>query len=132
MYKTDIDGPRVPDVVIITSTTSSEATIQWTFIQEPYNVSRPESYVVLYGTASGQLRNRTPVIRANADTQTYSTRLLSLQPATTYYYKIQSRNMIEDLDTLEMQFRTNDSSELIIIHTFLQLHCINHRFWSCE
>ena len=105
-------APRVPEVVMVAAITSSEATIEWRFTQQPYNASRPETYVVLYGTASGQLRNSTRVIHANADTQTYFIRLLSLQPATTYYYKIQSRNVIEVLDTLEMSFGTNDSSEL--------------------
>ena len=93
------------------SITSFEATIQWTLLQ-PFNDSLPENYTVVYGNISGMYQTRTPVITANA-TQNYSIMLDSLDPATEYYYQIESRNSIDTLRTEEMEFKTSDTSETI-------------------
>ena len=106
----DVGAPRIPDIVMAISITSLQATIQWTFLQ-PFNISLPENYTVVYGNISGMYQIRTPVITANA-TQNYSIVLDSLDPATEYYYRIESRNNIDTLNTKEMNFRTNDSSEI--------------------
>ena len=90
--------------------TSSSATIQW-MLTEPYNASRPETFTVYYGMSSGQLNLSTPEITASTASQTYSTQLNSLQPATVYFYTIQSENKFVAITTDVMSFITNEVEE---------------------
>jgi phosphodiesterase/alkaline phosphatase D-like protein len=60
----------------------------------------------------------TPVETAKPTSQTYSTRLRSLQPGTEYFYRVESRNRFETIITDEISFRTLDDSKKSILYTF--------------
>ena len=112
-------APRLPELVILASITSSSVTIQWT-VMGPYNAERPEEFVVMYGLSSGALTNSTSVIPANSGRQTYSTTLTSLQPGTLYYYRIITRNEFATYYTDVMTFITSDASEYLLkLYTLL-------------
>ena len=102
---------RLPSSVMVITITSSSATIQW-MLTELYNASRPETFTVYYGMNSGQLNLSTPEITASTASQIYSTQLDSLQPATVYFYTIQSENKFTAITTDVMSFITNEESKL--------------------
>ena len=103
-------APRFPTSVLVTSITSSSATIQW-MLTDPYNSSRPEAFTVLYGNSSGQLNFNTPEITASPTSQTYSTQLKSLQPGTVYFYRIDGSNQFTSISTNVRVFSTFDSGQ---------------------
>ena len=99
-------------------------------LTEPYNASHPETFTVYYGMSSEQLNLSTPEITASTASQTYSTQLDSLQPATVYFYTIQSENKFTAITTDVMSFITNEESKLYTYMTVLlmklptiSLHC---------
>ena len=109
---TDLYSPRHPESVIVTSTTSTGVTIQW-MLTEPFNATRPETFVVLYGTTqNGLTRTSTSMIIATATNQTYSIQLNSLDIGTQYYFQVQSRNRFGSVVSNVMDFITDDTSEL--------------------
>jgi phosphodiesterase/alkaline phosphatase D-like protein len=83
-------------------------------LADPYNSSRPETFIVSYGVTSRQLNMSTPGKTAKPTSQTYSRRLSSLQPGTVYYYRVESRNRFETIITDEIFFRTLDDSNKLI------------------
>ena len=91
------------------------ATIHW-MLTDPYNSTRPETFIVSYGVTSGQLNRNTPGVTANQTSQTYFAQLNSLQPGTKYFYRIESRNVFESIYTDQSSFRTDDASEERSIH----------------
>ena len=86
------------------------ATLQLSF-SDAFDPPRAETLQVMYGSSSSNLDMRTPEITVTANSQTYSTQLTSLEPATQYFYRIQSRNMFETLFTGIMSFTTDDDCE---------------------
>ena len=85
-------------------------------LTEPFNVTRPETFVVLYGrTQNGLTRTSTSLVMATASRQTYSIQLNSLDIGTQYYFQVQSRNRFETVVSNVMNFTTNDTSELTIM-----------------
>ena len=60
---------------------------------------------------------QTPSIMVNPTSQTYTTQLDLLQPATVYFYRIESRNRFESRLTGVRSFTTSDSSKCNT-HTF--------------
>ena len=109
---TDLYSPRHPESVIVTSTTSTGVTIQW-MLTKPFNATRPETFVVLYGTTqNGLTRTSTSMIIATATNQTYSIQLNSLDIGTQYYFQVQSRNRFGSVVSNVMDFITDDTSEL--------------------
>ena len=106
--------PTSSNSVLVTSITSSSATIQW-MLTDPYIPSLPETFTVLYGNSSGQLNFNTPEITANSNSQTYSTQLSSLQPGTVYFYRIQAINRFGSNSTGVMSFTTSDRSEYSLL-----------------
>ena len=90
--------------------TSSSATIEWA-LADPYPPSRPETFIVSYGVASERLDLSAPEVTANPSSQTYSTQLDSLEPATVYFYGIESKNKFASLFTDIESFITNDGRE---------------------
>ena len=114
----DKGRPRHPESVIV-STTPTGATIQW-MLTEPFNATRPETFVVLYGTTqNGLTRTSTSMVNATAASQTYSIQLNSLDIGTQYYFQVQSRNRFGSVVSNVMNFITNDKSELTIISMLL-------------
>ena len=107
---------RLPSSVMVITITSSSATIQW-MLTEPYNASCPETFTVYYGMSSRQLNLSTPEITASTASQTYATQINSLQPATVYFYTIQSENKFTVITTDVMSFITNEKSKLYDIAT---------------
>ena len=103
-------GARFPTSVLVTSITSSSATIQW-MLTEPYIPSLPETFTVSYGTSSGQLNFITQEMTASPTNQIYSTQLNSLQPGTVYFYRIGSQDDFGTIFTEEMTFLTNEESK---------------------
>ena len=63
---------------------------------------------------------QTPSVVANLTSQTYTTQLDLLQPATVYFYRIESRNRFESRVTGERSFTTRDSSKCNT-HSMMQL-----------
>ena len=109
---TDSYPPRHPESVIVTSTTPTGVTIQW-MLTEPFNDTRPETFVVLYGTTqNGLTRTSTSMVIATATSQTYSIQLNSLDIGTQYYFQVQSRNRFGSVVSNVMAFTTDDTSEL--------------------
>ena len=108
-FITDELAPRLPSSVAGTFITSSSATIQW-MLTDPYNFSRPETFIVSYGVSSGQLNMSTPGVTANPTSQTYSTQLTSLQPGTEYFYQVKSFNEFDTV-IIHERFITADDSE---------------------
>ena len=108
----DAHFPRPPESVVVTSTTPTGVTIQW-MLTEPFNATRPETFVVLYGTTQNRLtRTSTSMVIATATSQTYSIQLNSLDIATQYYFQVQSRNRFGSVVSNVMDFTTDDTSEL--------------------
>jgi hypothetical protein len=103
--------PRFPSAVTEASITSSSATVQW-MLSDPYNPSRPETFIMSYGVTPGQLNMSTPGVTANPTSQTYSTQLSSLQPGTVYFYKITITNRFFSR-YLSASFTTEDESKLL-------------------
>ena len=82
-------------------------------LTEPFNATRPETFVVLYGrTQNGLTRTSTSMVIATATSQTYSIQLNSLDIGTQYYFQVQSRNRFGSVVSNVMDFTTNDTSEL--------------------
>ena len=106
---------RTPDRVQISSITPTSATVQFT-LTDPFDVTRPEGFVVMYGLISGQLNSNSSVITATSSSQTYSITLTSLQSGTQYFYRIIATNQFVTRMTDEITFVTNDTSKLIIEH----------------
>ena len=100
-------APRLPISVKITGNTLSMVTILWNLTGGSYNLSRPETFSVLFGVNSTLLNLHSPEITASPSTQTYSTQLTSLEPGTRYFYRIQSRNMFDTIFTVVNQFTTS-------------------------
>ena len=86
-------------------------------LTDPYNPSLPETFTVSYGVTTGQLNMQTPSIMVNPTSQTYTIQLDLLQPATVYFYRIESRNRFESRLTGVRSFTTSDSSKCNT-HTF--------------
>ena len=109
-FPTDELAPRFPTSVLVTSITSSSATIQWT-LTNFFNSSRPEKFSVFYGTSSRWHNFSTPELKitSNPTSQTYSRQLNSLQPGTVYYYRIDGSNRFASISTDEMFFSSEDS-----------------------
>ena len=53
----------------------------------------------------------TPGVTAIQTSRTYSTQLNPIQPATEYFYRIESRNMFESIFTDTEPFTTRDGSK---------------------
>ena len=92
-----------------TSITSSTVTIEW-MLTDPYNPSRQETFRIIYGDDPNNLDMSTPVVTAIPTSQTYSTQLNSLQPATVYFYRLEAMNMFEAISTDLMFFLTSTES----------------------
>ena len=104
-------SPRRPESVIVTSTTPTGVTIQW-MLTQPFNATRPETFVVLYGTTqNGLTRTSTSMVIATTTNQTYSIQLNSLDIGTQYYFQVQSRNRFGSVVSNVMDFITDDTSE---------------------
>ena len=98
-------------MVAIEDTTTDSTTLQLSF-SEAFDPSRAETLQVMYGRSSSNLDMSTSEITAIADRQTYSTQLTSLEPATQYFYRIQSTNVFKTLFSDIMTFTTDDGCEL--------------------
>ena len=84
-------------------------------LTEPFNATRPETFVVLYGTTqNGLTRTSTSMVIATATSQTYSIQLNSLNVGTQYYFQVQSQNMFGNVVSNLIDFTTDDASELSI------------------
>ena len=82
-------------------------------LTEHFNATRPETFVVLYGTTqNGLTRTSTFLVIATATRQTYSIQLNSLNIGTQYYFQVQSRNRFGSVVSNVMDFTTDDISEL--------------------
>ena len=85
-------------------------------LTQPFNATRPETFVVLYGTRqSGLTRISTSMVVANTTSQTYSIQLNSLDIGTQYYFQVQSTNRYGSVVSNVMDFTTNDTSECVNI-----------------
>ena len=85
-------------------------------LTEPFNATRPETFVVLYGTTQNELtRTSTSMVIATNTSQTYSIQLNSLDIGTQYYFQVQSRNRFGSVVSNVMDFTTNDTSKLSIL-----------------
>ncbi len=103
--------PRVPVDVNVISSTSSSATLSWSF--QRY-VTTNETISIFYETSSEELGGgvATFSIPSDLNMEQYSIQLMSLQPGTRYVFQIYSSNEFADqTDDVEYEFRTNDSSE---------------------
>ncbi len=97
--------------------TSSSATIQWSFPR--LLEMRNEIISIFYGTTSEQLGVIIYPIPSDPNMEQYFIQLMSLQPATRYIYQIYSSNKFANrTDGVEYEFKTDDSSEFNIIHTY--------------
>ena len=114
-------------------------------LTEPFNDTRPETFVVLYGTTQNELtRTSTSMVIATAKSQTYSIQLNSLDIGTQYYFQVQSRNKFESIVSNVMDFTTDDTSELSImllsinfLINFIRLEYVCYPLcyssvWTCE
>ena len=104
---------RIPESVEISSITPTSATVQFT-LTDPFVVTRPEGFVVMYGLISGQLNSNSSVITATSSSQTYSITLTSLQSGTQYFYRVIATNQFATRTTDEMMLLTDDTSKLIV------------------
>ena len=104
---------RIPETVQISSITPTSATVQFT-LTDPFDVTRPEGFVVRYGLISGQLNSNSSVITATSSSQTYSITLTSLQSGTQYFYRVIATNQFVTRMTAEMMFVTDNTSKLIM------------------
>ena len=114
-------SPRLPTEKMVTLLRTTSVTLQWV-LNSTFNSSRPETFVVSYGTKPGEFNTRSPAIPATPTSQTYSTQLTSLEPGTVYHYRIESMNNFESLFTDMMSFLTEDESELKPSHTHTHTH----------
>ena len=101
-------APRIPESVEISSITPTSATVQFT-LTDPFDVTRPEGFVVMYGLISGQLNSNSSVITATSSSQTYSITLTSLQIGTQYFYRILGTNQFATRLANETSFLTDDT-----------------------
>ena len=108
----DALAPRIPEGVEIRSITPTSATIQFT-LTDPFDVTRPEGFVVIYGLIAGQLNSNSSVITATSSSQTYSIPLTSLKIGTQYFYRVIATNKFATRMTAEMMFLTEDTSKSI-------------------
>ena len=108
----DALAPRIPESVEISSITPTSATVQFT-LTDPFVVTRPEGFVVMYGLISGQLNSNSSVITATSSSQTYSITLTSLQSGTQYFYRVIATNQFATRTTDEMMLLTDDTSKLM-------------------
>ena len=110
-----------PTSITVTDTTSSGVTVQWKFVG-PVDSMHKETCVVMYGTTSGPLDNRSSEVTAGDGRQSYSIQLNSLDPATDYNYVIHCWNEFNSvgITSAEMSFRTSDSGELSISNILLR------------
>ena len=92
-------SPLQPDTVRSSDVQDSRATVQWTVTSISYT---PETYVVMYGTAEGNL-DTTSVEETEDDITAmdvaFSVHLSGLQPATVYYYIVRATNSHGDTDS---------------------------------
>ena len=102
-------APRIPESVEINSITPTSATVQFT-LTDPFEVTRPERFVVMYGLISGQLNSSSSVVTAAATPgpQAYTIPLTSLQIGTQYFYRVVATNMFATRMTVEMTLLTED------------------------
>ena len=112
IYFTDAFAPNIPESVEISSITPTSATVQF-ILTDPFDVNRPEEFVVMYGLISGQLNSSSSVITATSSSQIYSITLTSLQIGTQYFYSVASTNQFATRMTEEMTFFTNDTRKSI-------------------
>ena len=112
IYFTDALAPNIPESVEISSITPISATVQF-ILTDPFDVTRPEEFVVMYGLISGQLNSNSSVITATSSSQTYSITLTSLQIGTQYFYRVIATNQFATRMTEEMMFFTNDTRKSI-------------------
>lgn len=105
-----MNAPRVPDAVHAVSTQTT-ITINWSFTTT-LNL-RNQTFVIMYGTASGELNLSSPSVQSTIEknNQLYSTQLESLQPGTRYFYQINSIYRFLSLSDLERSIKTLDASE---------------------
>ena len=115
----DLDtlAPRIPESVQIRYITPISATVQFT-LTDPFDATRPEGFVVMYGLISGQLNSNSSVITATSSSQTYSITLTSLQIGTQYFYRVVTTNQFATQITDEMSLLTNDTRKLIVMYGF--------------
>ena len=104
----DALAPRIPESVEISSITPTSATVQFT-LTDPFDVTRPEGFVVMYGLISGQLNSNSSVTTAISSSQTYSIPLTSLQIGTQYFYRVIATNQFVSNSTREMSFMTKEA-----------------------
>lgn len=106
----DEQSPRLPNEVQATATQVA-ITISWSFpITLP---SKNETFAVVYGAVPGQLTMTSLPAISRPGTQIFTANLLSLQPGTRYYFKIQSTNNFgyTVTDAVEHNIKTMDASE---------------------
>ena len=123
---------RIPESVEISSITPTSATVQFT-LTDPFDVTRPEGFVVMYGLISGQLNSNSSVITATSSSQTYSITLSSLQTGTQYFYRVIATNQFATRMTDEMAFSTEETSKSHTTkHALLIRHVLEfcYRLWS--
>ena len=92
-------SPLQPDNVRSSDVQDSRATVQWTVTSISYT---PETYVVMYGTAEGNLDTTSVEEREDDITArdvSFSVQLSGLQPATVYYYIVRATNSHGDIDS---------------------------------
>ena len=112
----DLNSPRVPDVVSAVSTQTT-ITISWSFTT--ILDSRNETFTVMYGTTPGDLSMVSRPVLSMPSVQQYSVQLVSLQPATTYYYQIHSTNRFDSGSSEVRSIKTTDASKLY----YFFIHC---------
>ena len=101
---------RLPSSSLVNETTSFSAVIEWG-LSDVFVPSTPEIFTVIYGRCGTDLDVRSHSMNAT-EKQTYSTQLNLLDPGTTYFYRIESRNGFETVLTpMNYTFSTNDSSK---------------------
>ena len=127
VLNSDALAPRIPESVGISSITPTSATV-WFTLTEPFDVTRPEEFVVMYGIISGQLNSNSLVITATSSSLTYSIILTSLQIGTQYFYRVIATNQFATRRTDEMMFLTEDRSKSMcsIINKYKAMRTIGH------
>ena len=103
ILSSDALARHIPESVEISSITPTSATVQFT-LTDPFDVTHPEGFVVMYGHISGQLNSNSSVITATSSSQTHSITLTSLQIGTQYFYSVVSTNQFATQMTEEMTF----------------------------
>ena len=113
----DLDtlAPRIPESVQIRYIIPTSVTVQFS-LTDPFDATRPEGFVVMYGLISGQLNSNSSVITATSSSQTYSITLTSLQIGTRYFYRVIATNQFATEITDEMSLLTNDTRKLIVMY----------------